>query len=92
MEGFDDPYQGLQLSVSAKTDAEIRFLYPELDVHGIYRDADSWLLTCAPKRRPKNVKRFLVNWMKRERQKSEREGRKQEIVNRELNVGRGPRG
>jgi hypothetical protein len=80
-------YSGLQLDVSEKTDAELRWLFPELDVSGIYRDADSWLHGCAARRRPRKVKRFLLNWFKRERQKFERQERKQAEIRRELMVG-----
>ena len=87
---FEDAYRGRILGVSAETHAVLRELFPEVDTHGTYRDADSWLVTCAPKRRPKNCKRFLVNWFKRERQKMARESRKQDEVAREIFVGSGP--
>jgi hypothetical protein len=40
-------------------------LFPEVDRPSEYREADAWLLCCAPSRRPRNVRRFLFNWFKR---------------------------
>lgn len=89
---FEDAYRGRMLSVTAETHALLRELFPEVDAHRTYRDVDSWLVACAPRRRPRLVKRFLLNCFRRESHRMERESRKQSEVDRELHAGTGPRG
>jgi hypothetical protein len=64
---FEDAWSGRQLIVSMETHELLAELFPEVDRPSTYRDADSWLLTCAPSRRPRNVKRFLVTWFRRQK-------------------------
>jgi hypothetical protein len=64
---FEDAYSGRQLIVSRATHELLAELFPEVDRPSTYRDADSWLVTCAPSRRPRNVKRFLVTWFRRQK-------------------------
>jgi len=82
-----DAYVGRQLTVCDATHIEICELFPEVDVYPTYRDADSWLLACPARKRPKNVKRFLLNWFRKEKRALARENRKQDEVRRELYVG-----
>jgi hypothetical protein len=62
---FEDAWSGRQLIVSMETHELLAELFPEVDRPSTYRDADSWLVTCSPSRRPRNVKRFLLNWFRR---------------------------
>lgn len=64
---FADAWSGRQLIVSMETHDLLAELFPEVDRPSSYRDADSWLLTCAPSRRPRNVRRFLVSWFRRQK-------------------------
>jgi hypothetical protein len=80
-------YEGRELRVSDATHIEICELFPEIDVYPTYRDAESWINTCSPRRRPKNIKRFLMSWFRKEKRVLQRERRKQIEINRELHVG-----
>jgi hypothetical protein len=60
-------YSGEVLTVSCETDGRIATLFPELDRPSMYRDADSWLLTCPKSRWPRNRRRFLLTWARREK-------------------------
>jgi hypothetical protein len=84
---FPDAYNGRTLDVSAETDSILRELFPECDLPGIYRLCDAWILTCAPSRRPRNLKRFLVNWCKKEAAQVRREHKRDIEVRRELYAG-----
>ena len=88
---MQDAYSGKCLDVSPKTDAEIDFLFPEIDRMSEYRYADAWLLTCPRSKAPRNIKRFLLNWFKKAARDYEREFRKDLELRREINVGGGPR-
>jgi hypothetical protein len=81
MSDLIDAYRGAVLDVSLETDALLRKLYPEVDRQSAYRDADGWLVTCPRSRWPRNTRRFLINWLKREK----RIGKGTE---QELNIGR----
>ena len=85
-----DAYVGRELTVSDATHIEICELFPEVDVYPTYRDADSWLLACPARKRPKNVKRFLLNWFRKEKRAIRRQHEKEDAVRREINVGASP--
>lgn len=80
-------YEGFALVVSETTHAQLCEMFSELDLRSMYRDADSWLLTCAPKRKPRNYKRFLLNWARKARKQYERETRKEQSIRAELYAG-----
>lgn len=86
MELLEDAYSGTLLHVSMKTDELLATLFPEVDRPSTYREVDAWLWA-NPKRRPKsNIRRFLVNWM----QKEKRRAPLYDEVRKELYVGKGP--
>lgn len=88
---FGDAYSGEILVVSDETDAQIGRLFPEVDRFSEYRGMDSWLLTVSARKRPRNVKRFVLNWCRRaarqERNRAKREQYKERMLKREINVG-----
>jgi hypothetical protein len=63
---FEDVYVGYAMSVSPETDAVIGKLFPRLSRRDVYRAADAYLIDCPPSRKPKNYRKFLINWAKRE--------------------------
>jgi hypothetical protein len=63
---FEDVYVGYALRVSPETDAMIGKLFGRLDRRSMYRAADSYLIDCPPSRKPKNYRRFLINWARKE--------------------------
>ena len=80
-------YQGRFLEVTWDTDAVLAAWYPEVDRRSVYNDADSWLWAAPPRRRPKNVRRFLRTWMLREKRAQERQAMKDRAIQGELHVG-----
>ena len=72
-----DAYKGRCLDVSFETDFALRQLFPDLEPLNIYyRDADAWIWNAPSSRRPKNVRRFLTNWLRKEAKVLQRESRK----------------
>ena len=57
-------YSGQALEVSLSTHNQAKELFPDLDLVSCYKSADSWLVT-HPNRRPRDVKRFMFNWLRR---------------------------
>jgi hypothetical protein len=73
----DDAFNGVCLDVSFKTDFILRQLFPDLEPLSIYyRDADSWLYNAPPSKRPRNIRRFLTNWLRKEAKALLRESRR----------------
>jgi hypothetical protein len=73
----DDAFNGVCLDVSFKTDFILRQLFPDLEPLSIYyRDMDAYLYTAPPSKRPKNVKRFCCNWLRKEAKALARESRR----------------
>jgi hypothetical protein len=87
---FEDAYTGRALIVCADTHELMKELFPELDAHSEYRDADSWLVACPRRKVPRNTKRFLLNWFRKSKRAALREVSRQDLVARELRVGGGP--
>jgi hypothetical protein len=42
--------------------------FPEVDLYSNYREMDSWL-ACNPRRRPKNIERFIHRWMAKQKRR-----------------------
>lgn len=84
---FGDAYAGTYLAIAQTTDAFIARVYPECDRQSEYREMESWLSHCAPSKRPKNVRRFVLTWMKRAKRFEQLNG---DAVRAEANVGKGP--
>ena len=88
---FADAYSGEVLSVSYTTDAIIRQSFPHIDVQACYKAADAYLLDCPKSRWPRNRRRFLINWAKREQACTLRNAEawrlRQEAYEREIGVG-----
>jgi hypothetical protein len=83
---FKSSYDGTLLHVSLPTDELLANLFPEVDRPSIYREVDAWLWA-NPRRRPKsNIRRFLVNWMQKEKRRTPL----YEEARKEINVGKGP--
>ncbi len=83
-------YSGVVLEVSLETDSKLTSLFPDLDLRAEYRLADAWLWQAAKCRRPRNARKFLINWCRkaqRQQNPSERDLR----VQSELRVGMGPK-
>jgi hypothetical protein len=66
-------YTGRLLDVTLETDAALGEWFPEVDRRSCYREADAWLWSAPPSRRPKNVRRFLRTWFAKEKRAMERE-------------------
>ena len=85
-------YAGEVLSVSYATDAFLRAHFPEVDASSSYRTADAYLLQCPKSKRPRNPRRFLINWFGSEKictlKNAAAWQRKDEAVRRELAAGR----
>ena len=54
-------FHGEHLAIDELTDVLIAHWFPEVDRTSEYRSIDSWL-HANPRRRPKNLPRFLHNW------------------------------
>lgn len=80
-------YQGRLLEVTAETDARMAAWFPEVDRQSEYREIDSWLYHAAPRKRPKNIRRFLRNWFAKEKHRLEREARKEMAGRETFNAG-----
>ena len=65
--------------------------WPELDVNAEIARADAWL-EANPRRRKKNYRRFIVNWLNRAQRDLLREQSKRIEAHREAMVGQAPRG
>jgi hypothetical protein len=89
-ERHEEVFHGRRLAVTNETHALLTENYPELDLHGEYREYDSWLWA-NPRRHPKNIRRGLVNWLQKSKRAALREVSRQDLVARELRVGGGPR-
>jgi len=61
-------YRGQVLEVSHEENAMLAESFPEVDRPSEYRSADAWLWA-NPRRRPKNYRRFLVNWFSRQKRR-----------------------
>ena len=85
---FGDAWSGRYLDVSHETHEFLAEHFPEVDLASAYREADAWLFHMPAKRRPRNLKRFLVNWLKKEKKFVARNPNLQA----ELHIGTGPRG
>jgi hypothetical protein len=57
-------YHGEFLEIDEPTHISLRGLFPEVDLQSAYRDADAWIFAAAKSRRPRNHRRFIVNWLK----------------------------
>lgn len=80
-------YSWRLLEVTMDCDARMAEWFPEVDRQSEYREIDSWLYHTAPRRRPKNIRRFLRNWFAKEKHRLEREAVKEAYRQRELRVG-----
>ena len=83
-------YSGNLLDVTWETDALLAGWFPEVDRQSEYREIDSWLYHAPPRKRPKNIRRFLRNWFAKEKHRLEREALREAYRQRELRVGSGP--
>ena len=85
---FDDlAYQGVMLDVTMDIHAVICRLFPDLAIAHEYRAADSWLVACPPRKRPRNCKRFLLNWFRRSANREHKTLQQERDVQTALNAG-----
>ena len=61
METHEMRFHGEHLAIDDLTDVLMAHWFPEVDRTSEYRSIDSWL-HANPRRRPKNLPRFLHNW------------------------------
>jgi len=59
-------FHGEHLLIDDLQDVLLANWFPEVDRYSQYREIDSWL-TANPRRRPKNMQRFLHNWFARQK-------------------------
>jgi hypothetical protein len=57
-------YHGEVLEVDELTHLALRNLFPEVDLQSAYRDADAWIFAAPKSSRPRNHRRFIVNWLR----------------------------
>lgn len=89
---FGSAFDGRVLHVSQETHAYLQETYPELDLPSSYRSMDAWLFA-NPLHRPRQrgIRRFIVNWLNKEKRYKARAEHTQDLVAREIWVGNGPR-
>ena len=58
-------YRGEVLEIDEETNSILAFLFPEVDRPSAYRDADAYLWAAPKSKRPRNHRRFIVNWLRR---------------------------
>lgn len=84
-------FRGELLEVSQETYARLKQWFPEVDLPSCFRDADAWLWQAPTRRKPRNVRRFLVNWVKRAKvctlRNAEAWRLRQEAYEREIGIG-----
>ena len=80
-------YQGRLLEVTAECDARMAEWFPEVDRQSEYREIDSWLYHAAPRKRPKNIRRFMRNWFTKTKHQQERSAVKDRAIQAELHAG-----
>jgi len=80
-------YSGRMLQVTLQTDSLLAELFPEVDRQSQFREADAWLWSAPPSRRPKNVRRFLRTWFVKAKRAQERQDAKDAAIRREARVG-----
>ena len=80
-------YSGRLLEVTWECDARMEEWFPECDRQSEYREIDSWLYHAAPRRRPRNIRRFLRNWFAKTKHQQERQAYKEARLQAELRVG-----
>jgi hypothetical protein len=80
-------YSGRLLEVTAECDARMAEWFPEVDRQSEYREIDSWLYHAPPRKRPKNIRRFLRNWFLKTKRAQARQAMKDEDIRRELRAG-----
>ena len=80
-------YQGRLLEVTAECDARMAEWFPEVDRQSEYREIDSWLYHAAPRKRPKNIRRFLRNWFTKTKHQQARSAVKDRAIQAELHAG-----
>jgi hypothetical protein len=61
-------FHGQFLDISDLQDEWLACLWPEVDRHSQYREIESWL-DANPRRRPRNMKRFLHTWFSRQKRR-----------------------
>ena len=80
-------YSGKCLDVTMATDALLEAWFPEINRQSEFREIDSWLYHAPPRKRPKNIRRFLRNWFSKAKRQAEREALREAYRQRELRVG-----
>ena len=75
-------FSGRWLDVTESTFRYLAQAFPEIHLPSTFREADAWCWA-NPRRRPRNVRRFLVAWVLREK----RNLPLSEAVRKELKVG-----
>ena len=58
-------YHGEILEVDELLHAAMRRLFPEVDLPSAYRDMDAWIVQAPKSKRPKNQRKFVINWLRR---------------------------
>ena len=61
-------FHGEHLAIDDLQDVLLANWFPEVDRHSQYREIDSWL-DANPRRRPRNMKRFLHTWFAKQKRK-----------------------
>jgi len=68
---FGSYWKGDVLDVSDELRDYCAFHWPEVDLPSEFRSIDGWLVA-NPRRRPRNMKRFIANWMQRRKRFEEK--------------------
>ena len=61
-------FHGEHLAIDDLQDVLLANWFPEVDRYSQYREIDSWL-DANPRRRPRNMKRFLHTWFAKQKRK-----------------------
>lgn len=62
-------YHGELLEVDELLHMAMRRLFPEVDLPSAYRDMDAWILQAPKSKRPRDQRKFVINWLRRGKRK-----------------------
>jgi len=62
-------YRGEVLEVDELLHWAMQRLIPEVDLPSSYRDMDAWILQAPKSKRPRDQRKFIINWLRRGKSK-----------------------
>lgn len=62
-------YRGQVLEVDELLHIAMKNLFPELDLPSAYRDMDAWILQAPKSKRPRDQRKFVINWLRRNKRR-----------------------